>query len=236
MAELFDFAKAEWVSALGTLLAAMTSVVLAYFTYRLAILTSDLAREQKLMREIRFHAEVELAVEPHRAHVNVLELVVANCGQSTAKDVAIIMDGALIRNNNDPIGSRKHIISAILPGKQHRIFLASAAGKAATDGVRATVTYSDARGVRQSRLEQTVGGLFGFSRIGEEPDFAAAKALADIARTLDGWNGFRKLAVDVYNKNDRERELAEREVFVAKADREFGAQVSQGDTSERKEI
>lgn len=69
--------KAEWVSAL-------TSVILAILTFWLAALTRVLARETRRTREANERADVQVSVGPQDEHVQVIELVIANVGKASA--------------------------------------------------------------------------------------------------------------------------------------------------------
>ena len=207
----FSFLTPERVSAVGSLLSGLTSVALAYLTFRLVILTRDLAKETRLTRESRDHAEVRLSVEPHTAHISFLELVVANVGQGTAEDLKLTISGDGVRETSSPGGRKPLRLASLLPGSRHRIFVASSLGADPAALVLAKIEYSDTRGRHEYELKQEIGGWFGFSRLGRDPTEEMASALRKISDTMKDWSGFQKLQVDVYSDKERQRDQDESE-------------------------
>jgi hypothetical protein len=208
----------EAIAAASAGVAAATSIALVYFTYRLARLTKDLAVETRLTREARDHAEIEVAVEPHPMIVNMFELVVSNAGQGAAWDVRLQIGGTGLRRRSTDASesepARELRLASFLPGAKHRMFLNSALSAARDAFVEVDYEFCDTRGKHSKKLRQEFSGWFGYGRIGEDPGYSAAKSLEHIAKTLDGWNGFRKLQVDIFNEADRMRLYEEQEEWL----------------------
>jgi len=87
-----DAEQANWMSAVGALVSAAASVVLAFYTVRLAALTKDLARETQRTREASERADIQFSVESHEEHINTIELVIANVGEAAAHDVTVSIE------------------------------------------------------------------------------------------------------------------------------------------------
>lgn len=198
-----------WVADPSGAVTLLSSLALTFFTWRLVVLTRSLANETKLTRLQKERADVQLAVEPHPEHLNAVELVIANVGAAAARGVEISVRVIMPEGDKAIREPRNLRLDALLPGSRHRLFVGSFLELKASGTVIAEVTYSDSLGRHDEKIKQPLSGWSGFGKLGSEPGYEAAKALSKIANTIDQWNGFRRLAVDVYDTEDRRRSGAE---------------------------
>ncbi|UFN49918.1 hypothetical protein LPC08_04560 [Roseomonas sp. OT10] len=200
------------VAALAALLSGATSLALAWFTWRLVILTKTLAEETRLTRQVNERADVQLAIEPHPRGGNIFELVIANTGKAAAKNLIVQIGEDSLSERRRGTGPVNRSITTLLPGSQTAIFLGPFFGdEAKAKIVRARATYQDSFGNHTLEIEQKISGWFGPHRLSRYPDFKAADALEKIFETMRSWSGSSRLNVDIHTRQDRNFERAEME-------------------------
>ena len=190
----------EWLSAGATAISALTGLVLAWFTFRLADLTKVLATETRATREASERANVQCSSHVHEEFKSVVELVIVNTGSATAAKI-VVNYGPRFRSNE--LRAENSIsFSKLLPGEKVRITLGSYV-ELKDETVHAAVKFSDKFGEHAERYEQRMADWLGWATMPDRPEFASARALGKIAQTLDHWNGLSRLQVDTFNAEDR---------------------------------
>lgn len=190
----------EWLSAGATAISAVTGLILAWFTFRLADLTKVLATETRATREASERANVQCSSHVHEEFKSVVELVIVNTGSAPALSV-VTNYGPRFRGNE--LRTENSIsFSKLLPGEKVRITLGSYV-ELKDETVHAAVKFSDKFGEHTERYEQRMADWLGWATMPDRPEFASARALEKIAQTLDHWNEFSRIQVDIFNAEDR---------------------------------
>jgi hypothetical protein len=200
LSEVSSAQLAAWVSAIS-------GTALAVLSFWLGLPTKTLAKETRLSREAGERADIQCAIEPHEEHVNLLELVIANVGAAAAEHVRVSIEPWRIGAEHK---SQTFSWTCLLPGTRFRILLRSYPNLPAKV-TKTCVIYHDKFGRHESRFEQDIQGWAGFSQISHQPNYSIADLLKKIERTFDGWNGFHRLKIDVFDKADRDWERHELE-------------------------
>lgn len=205
-------AASSWITALATVVLAVLTGVLAFFTWRLY---SQAAQPQ-----------VVANLEPSKWSFIHLDLHVKNTGTATAFDIRVAFDPPLPRakNVNEPPSTDAPSpdfepplsqLSLLKPGQAISSFQCAAA-HALNNSYAVTVTWSRRpSSVRREKLEYVLNlaGIANLERLGEEsPEVQTAKELRSIREKWEPIaRGSKRLRVDSYSSLDRARERAKQE-------------------------
>ena len=196
-------------------------VMLATVVY--AVLTASLVTETRRMREAQTEPRMEVTATPREEYVNLITLRVKNIGLGPAYNVHFS-----IRGESQTAGevkliedfSRSQFLSKGLrylgPGQElqsgftqmHENFAEKVKARLTVE-----VTYSSATG---KSYTNTIALHFeefeGYGTIGTPHLYSIAKSLEKIERNVDHLaTGFRRMKVDTYASQDRDREREELE-------------------------
>ena len=196
-------------------------VMLATVVY--AILTASLVKETRRMREAQTEPRIEVMALPREEFVNIITLNVKNIGLGPAYEVRFTLSGeGNTSGENELIHdfSRSQFLSKGLrylgPG-QHLQSGYTQMTKNFSEKIKArlavNVTYKSATG---KAYTDTIPIYFeefeGYGTVGTPHAYSIAQSLGKIERSIDTLaSGFRRLRVDAYSHEDREREHEEME-------------------------
>lgn len=197
------------VTALATLVLALLTAALAFFTY-------ELAKEARLKRIEDASPNVILTVEMGQ-HIRFLDLVIENVGKGVAYDIAITPTQEITENGQ--ISGRNHNnssyyqIGVLKPNQRIRTFFAEY-GAVSPQILRWDLLfYGDVNHTSVHRNQITVDlGMFrDMGMLGSNPQLDVAQALKDIRDSLRYAISNNRLRVDAFNSDDRAREREELE-------------------------
>lgn len=196
-------------------------VMLATVVY--ATLTASLVKETRRMREAQTEPKMEVTASPREEFVNIITLHVKNIGLGPAYNLRFKLRGeSHTPGENDLIGdfSRSQFLSKGLrylgPGQELQSgYTQMAKNFAEKIKARLTVevTYSGATGKSYTdEIPIHFEEFEGYGAIGTPHIYSIAKSLEKIERNIDHLTtGFRRLRVDTYSNEDRDREREELE-------------------------
>lgn len=212
---------------IATWLGALATVAIAFLTYFLAAETWRLRRTQNaqidIIRKESIRPQVEIFLEPSVVGLHFIVLVVENVGKGLAKNVSFkLMDNKSsfteseneIINKLDNLNFYKNSISILGVNKSRRSFLFSFIdlvekfNDAAFDtNLLFEISYSDMEGTTYtSNSTIDLSEYKGISEVGGNPAYKSYKEIEKIRRAIESTiTGFRKVRVDSYSKEDRER-------------------------------
>lgn len=210
--------KIEWIVAISTIVTALTGVILAFFTWRLALLTRELATETRRTREAGERADVQVSVGPHERDVNLIALTVANVGKGTAHDLRLSVEPDAFEERDGKKEPLKLRISTFLPEARvvHYVGLYPSMTEKTVKG---RVHYQDPLGEHTTSFEQDVSGWLSLMVPGDQPAYEAAEALGKIAATVDRWTNDRRLGVNVFSQADRDKASRAHATWLAERNR-----------------
>lgn len=196
-------------------------VMLATVVY--AILTAKLVNETRHMRETQTEPRMEVTASPREEFVNIITLRVKNIGSGPAFNVHFALRGeSQTVGENELIKdfSRSQFLSKGLrylgPGQElqsgytqmHENFAEKVKARLTVE-----VTYNSTTGKSYTDIIPLHFDEFeGYGTIGTPHLYAIAKSLEKIERNIDHLaTGFRRMKVDTYANEDRNREREESE-------------------------
>lgn len=198
----------DYIATIGSVVAALVTAGATVFLW---IATRTLVAETRRMVEASSSPHVVATLEPNRWSLMYADIHVSNNGTGTAYDVAVVFEPALSRADG-PVPLQH--ISVLRPGQSMVCYLSEF--KPLLDKVF-TVTTSWQRDPQKDARETNtyvlnMKGLEGTGTLG------AADPLIQIAEELkhirEDWksvaSGFKRLNVDTFGSQDREREAEER--------------------------
>lgn len=186
-----------------------------------ALLTATLVRETRQMREAQTEPRIEVAIAPKEEYVNIVTLRVKNIGLGPAYDVRFDL-----RGEEDSDGEKELIadfsktqflrrgLRYLGPGQELRSSYTQMT-KNFEVKIRSRITVSVSyQSATEKQYSEEVPIWFeeleGYGRIGTPHLYSIAKSLEKIERNVDHLSsGFRRLRVDVFSEQDRERESAQ---------------------------
>ena len=221
-----DLALADALNFLNQnagVLATVFSGIVMLATVVYAVLTASLVTETRRMREVQTEPRIEVIASPLEEMVNIFTLRVKNIGLGPAYDVHFTLRGkSQTSGENELIKdfSRSQFLSKGLrylgPGQalqsgytqMHQNFVEKVKACLTVE-----VTYKSATG---KPYADTIIIHFeefeGYGTIGTPHLYSIAKSLEKIERNVDHLaTGFRRMKVDTYSNEDRDREQDELE-------------------------
>lgn len=193
----------DYTVALGTIVTAFATLVLAGLTYVLAQTT-------KQANKIASSADIVVTMEPNMWGTMYIDLEVENCGQAIAYDIEITYDPPLIAWEEKGI-SEAAPFQKIAVLKPNQTLRASLDAFAKYEGTTFTVNISwshEANNPKRSRKTHTatVDDLKNVTYLGERS--ALVQIAKHIKKLEEGWRpisrGSQKVKSDIYTKEDRD--------------------------------
>jgi hypothetical protein len=204
----FDAWKAsDWSAAAAILPAtiALAAAIVAYIQ----------VREARRTRDAQAQPFVVVDVQPSVVWANILNLVIENVGRTMAKDVRVrfspaiatslngydLANSTLIRDGIPSLPPRRRV--EVLFDVSHQRIAAKLPMRYSVD-----VDFTDWRGRAQESLPYTVdiGYLFGLQHVEEYGMHHAAKALREMAKSMEAWTHSGRLRVATHDEDEEHRQ------------------------------
>lgn len=222
MAEFFSYLNqnAGALQAIFALVVAVATVVYAWLTYKLVA-------ETRRMRRAQSEPRIEVFFRPSDISVNFLEFVVKNIGLGAAYDIKFSVEPGRASDTLPKLVARLEAIqvlrtgmSFLAPSQEFFSFwdsLFGVAEPALNAPIRIRTSWKDAAGAEFEAIHVlNLQELLGMSRIGKQPMQVVAESLEALAKSIQGVVENRRLGINAYDSEDREREAKElREYFDA---------------------
>jgi hypothetical protein len=216
MADLISFlnTNAGVLNLLFSALVAISTVVYAWLTARLV-------REARSMREAQTEPRIEVFYRPRDEWISLIDVVVKNIGTGPAYAIFITASAShtsegsssLLQRLNE-LGSFRKGIAFLAPGQEFHSFWTTMTehfeDKLQTSVVVKSRFRSSSGREYEARHQLDLSELKGVQRIGTPALLKIAKAVEKLQEDVNRLvAGLRKMKVDVFTSEDRERELAE---------------------------
>jgi cell division protein FtsL len=225
MTDLINFlnANAGVVNLLFSLVVAAATVFYAFLTKRLVV-------ETERMRQAQTEPNVSVRVEPHDDFLNVAILVIENVGAGPAYDLRLSVSPNFevkLGSGLSEMGLFKHGMRYLAPRQRVTLVLGNMIGQTEEiekpDGrfrISVTATYRDVfDGTHDEIYPLDFLHFLGLTRVGTPPLRSIANDLQKIRTSLEHLEtGWRRLKVETFTAEDREREDEERESWFREQD------------------
>ncbi|WP_421903112.1 hypothetical protein [Maridesulfovibrio sp.] len=200
---------AEFVSLLSSLALVFLTAILAWYT-------RTLANEARATRLQQIQPQVVVTIEPSKI-TNYMDLVIVNVGSGVARNVQIKADPdfKLEKNKGGHMFNEYSFleIDVLKPGQEMIHFIGSFKHLSEIT-TKITSTCTDCLGGEQTFTSVIDVSLFsGLSKLGEDPAERTAKHIEKIATSFSRITDFRRLRVNCYSSDDRQKEREEAERY-----------------------
>jgi hypothetical protein len=147
-----DAIIAAWAANLVAFLNACAAVVVGIYTVKLTKLNRILTDETRKTKELRERANVVCAIEPHQKGSSMLELVIANQGESVAHDVIISSTVESPKREGGFFGPKELQLASLLAGGSVRAFVGTGFDLGEEAVVHAKISYRDTFGTHEYEI------------------------------------------------------------------------------------
>lgn len=204
------------------------SCVVTIATVAYAILTRSLVSETKKMREVQTEPRIEIALKSLNFAINIVRLHVRNIGLGPAKNVKftshIISGGEGAEKLLNEFNKTNFLKNGLKYfGPNHELHSGYTDVTEDYDAKIATVLdyqveYESITGKKyKDHIIIDMSEQEGLIQLGKPNLYAIAKSIEEIQKDFSHVvSGFKKIHADVYNKEDRDIEKAEREAYIEK--------------------
>lgn len=193
------------------------SATVAIATVVYAVLTWKLVSETRRIRQIQTEPEISIRIAPHEDTIQYFDYIIENIGLAPAYNITfnVVQGDHLI---NDPklseAGPIKNGIKYFAPKEKITFWGGSFPGYMKSDNktpVEIKVAFENSLGeIRNITSIINFEEFLNISRLGEPTIITISKNIKRISDDLHNTlTGFKKLKVDVYTSEDREKERSE---------------------------
>ena len=209
----------EYLDAHSPAIAALATVVIAFFSVASVFFARTLAKENRLLRKVGTEPQVVAYLLPDPRYIIFVHLVIANIGHGAARNVRFDLDA-------DPEDFKAHDVRVLVDEGRKPIALLPQGEKFVTYFGRGpellqdpklkpftiNVTYENVEGNTQpsAKFPIDIAQFEGLQNIGTPPEHEIAKALKEIAKNTGNWtSGFQRFKVETITTEDLERQRKE---------------------------
>jgi len=195
----------ELITLLFTITVGISTIVYAY-------LTAKLVGETKRMRKSQTDPEISVSLVQNENSIIFIDLVIENIGLGPAYNIKfeVIKDFKLSNRMLSEVGFIKNGISYFSPKQSMKLWVASFKEdkELAEKYIEIKVTYSNTLTEKFTKIFILNFSQFSFfTQLGTPPLIKIADSIELIEKKLENLTtGFKKIKVDTYNSDDRERE------------------------------
>lgn len=218
MEKMFD-----WINSNAAALSALTTVVLAFLTWRYVVLTGKLVNESSVSRREATRPAVSVSLVVHETSVNLMNLVVENTGTSAARDVRFKVDQPYFSSDGvvelAKVGIFAHGVPYFAPRQKFDFFFATAIGqldRLREAPIKINAQYADTRGERYTDdfvIDLSV--LEGYSRVGDPPIQTIAESTEALSKAVQSLSsGFSKLQVVAWTVEENDQRQRTSSLFM----------------------
>jgi hypothetical protein len=189
--------------------------VQAFTAFVVAALTWALMRDNRRLRKAGTEPEVVAYLLPDHRHLNLLNLVVANVGRGSARNVALEFAGdidALQKRGARLLSRSKLPIHSILPQDEKFVQMFGNCldlfdGDDAPADFTIKVHFENMAGQKSTtQCRASIADFRGLSRA-NSPEHETAEALKQIAKAVQHWTRLNRLQVETVTTTEVDREL-----------------------------